>query len=236
MGNSGSRSSNNRKITSLLKKIGSQTNLYCDDKCQERKKLRKLENDYNKARHQLNTSPSKYNDAYRSYIDFKNGPGTYAAMKKAKDDRILEEKKQAVYDDFTIKLNNAYTQLNSLMQLQQYDDHGNELVHIEKVLNDTLDTEIKNATDNKNTENRFSYYQNKDLERNFSIIKYLKGVYFVVLAVLVLYFILFKGNGSKKMYMLSAALLIYPFVIKWLYDYLIKGYKFISYMFEEIKK
>jgi hypothetical protein len=236
MGNSNSQALNNKKVNSILNKISKSTELLCDSKCQERKKLNKLKTDYINAKKKLNDTPHNYEDAYRKYLDFKEGPGTYAAIKKKKETAELLKEKQEIYDDFIIKLNNTMGQYNQLLQQELYNSHADEIISRDEETLASINNGIIKQTDEKNTENRFSYYQNKDLERNLSILKYVKYLYFTLFTIFFLYFILFKGNGNTKMYIISAVLLIYPFVIKWSYDKVLRVYSFIRELFMELKR
>jgi hypothetical protein len=235
MGNSNSQAARNKEVHSFLKKISQSNELLCDSKCQERKKLTQLKTDYINAKKDLKNTPQNYEEAYRKYLDFKEGPGTYAALQKKTASTELMKEKQDTYDDFIIKLNNTMGQYNQLLQQEMYSSHADEIISRDKKTLESINNGIMKQHDEKNTENRFSYYQNKDLERNLSILKYVKYLYFALFTVFFLYFILFKGNGNKKMFIISAILFIYPFVIKWLYDKLIRTYVFMRDIFVELR-
>ena len=224
-----------KETDKIIQDIVNSGELLCDDECQKRKKMDQLRTKYNTEKQKLSSAPQRYEDAYREYIDYKDGPGTYKAIQESKKNSEFKDKQQTEYSNFLAKLNGLMMNYNTLLQQTYYEKHANDLISIEEDAINDLDSNLKKAEDINNTENRFTYYQNQDLERNFAIIKYLKYLYFFLLIVFIGYFVLYLNNGSKNIYIFSVVMTIYPFIAKWSLDKVIAVYQYIKYMFTQLE-
>lgn len=235
MGQKLSSRKNQKETDKIIQDIVNSGELLCDAECQKRKKMDQLRTKYNTEKNKLETAPQTYEAAYREYIDYKEGPGTYKILQESKKNTEFKDKQQKEYLNFLAKLNGVMMNYNTLLQQTYYEKHANDLIDIEEDTINDLDSNLQKAEDINNTENRFTYYQNQDLERNFAIIKYLKYLFFFLLIVFVGYFVLYLGNGSKNIYIFSAVMAVYPFIAKWTLDKVIAVYKYIKYMFSQLE-
>jgi len=204
---------NTKRTTYIREKIN---NTVCDAECQKEKKLKTLEEKYQRSLYSYKNAPDKLKNAKKNYIVYKEGDVYYQELYEKELTKKIDGTVQKLFQENKTKVNNMTKSINDFKQKYSlYKNHlNNYLGDIDKN-NKVFEKKLYDSTNEKELDARKSYYENKETEHIRWYSKFFTVIYYMFF---IIYLALFIMNGSFTKpinILLIAVLLCLPYI--WYY-------------------
>ena len=188
--------------------------IYCDENCQNKKKIEDLKNKYITAENNLSLAEPQYENSKKNYYTFLYGENGYNELIEselgAKVDTIMQEYK----NDFDNKTNQINTKINTYNGLLLNYRNVVDLYENYKSSNLKLLKELKDKSNSILTNERKTYYED-------NAINILKNFYYfiglIIYYIIAIFFIIFNIKNYKpplfKQIIITMIILILPFLM-----------------------
>ena len=203
-------------LTKFVDKMNKQS--ICNADCQRKKNLEKKKNAYINAKNNLRNAPAQLENAEKEYMVLDKGENYYASYIEKKYEN---EGKNIIRNYLDQHVNPVYNDIqNKLDYYKSQDSYRNNVDYLYETYNNDLKKlrkESKKTRSEKNVKDRLGYFYNNTTENINSINYYLKIMYWIFVAIIVV-LVIFKQNYRKYEYWpFLIMILSFPFLLTKMY-------------------
>ena len=201
----------------------------CGPECQRQKKLDELMDDLNKAKKTQEDAPFNLESAKKNYYTYKDGESGYIQKMRGEYRKAAEQEMKQERADFNSETDTVEQQINQVEAQDLYIRNMNDLLQTYITENQRLTKEIDSIRSVLVTDDRRSFYLGQKWSWETYFVWALKIMYAVVIAIFVLYYVLYMGRyTNKKLLAISAILIALPFILNYILTIEIMGYSIQS--------
>jgi rubrerythrin len=201
----------------------------CGPECQRQKKLDELMGKLNKAKKTQEDAPYDLETAKKNYYTYKDGEAGYIQKMRSEYRKAAQQQMTEQRAEFDGKADTVEQQINQVEAQQLYIQNMNDLLQTYIKENKRLTKEIDDIKAILVTDNRRSFYLGQKWSWETYVVWALKAIYAVVIAIFVLYYVLYMGRyRNVKLLAISAVLVALPFVLNFLLTLRIMGHSIQS--------
>lgn len=214
-------------ITNLIQQINQDA--MCGPECQRQKKLDELMEKMNKAERTQEDAPYNLETAKKNYYTYKDGESGYIQKMRNEYRKAAQQEMQQERADFQGKADTVEQQINQVEAQDLYIQNMNDLLQTYITENQRLTKEIDAIESVLATDNRRAFYLGQKWSWETYVGWALKAIYAVVVAIFVLYYVLYMGRYTNRRLLLASVVLIaLPFVLNYFLTFEIMGYSIQS--------
>ena len=203
-------------------------NTVCDAECQREKKLKTLEEKYQKSLYNYKNAPEKLKDAKKNYIIYKDGDVYYQELYERELTKKIDGTVQKLFQENKTKVDNMENDINDFKQKYLlYKNHLNNYLSEIDNNNKVFEKKLYDVTTEKELDARKSYYENKETEHITWYSKFFTVIYYILF---VTYLVLFIFNGSYAKRVNILLLLVFLF-LPYIWYYIFVKYLLIIFNF-----
>lgn len=202
--------------------------LTCDAQCQESRKAEELKKKYLDSQTNLKSASSQVETSYKNYLTYTKGDSAYSDYEEQQFELEAKKITSTALSKFQSEREEAKGLLGVYNGLLANYTHVAEYFERLKKENAMLQYKVKNATNDVETNDRKSFYEDQKIDSVYYFYRVM--LFFYVVAMIILILIVMKSSeigsmGKKIVIILMFSL--YPFFINILFYYFFKLYDFI---------
>ena len=204
-------------------------NTVCDAECQRQKKLKTLEEKYQRSLYNYQSAPENLKNAKKKYIIFKNGEPYYQDLYERELTKRINKTIRKLFEENFEQAKSTNESIDDFKQKYNiYNNHlNNYLINVSEG-NKVFQKKLYDSTTEKELDARKSYYQ---LNEKYNIEWYSIMFTRLYVILLIIYLVLFIINGAYTKgsnIVLALVFLAYPYI--WYYIIM----KYVMYLFNLI--
>jgi len=217
-------------FTNLMKMIQQiNQDAMCGPECQRQKKLDELMEKLNNAKKTQEDAPYNLESAKKNYYTYKDGESGYIQKMRNEYRKAARQEMRQERADFDAKADTVEQQINQVEAQDQYIRNMNDLLQTYITENQRLTKEIDNIKSILVTDNRRAFYLGQKWSWEAYVNWALKIIYAVVVAIFVLYYVLYMGRyKNKKLLLASGTLIGLPFILNYILTFNVMGHSIQS--------
>lgn len=171
-------------------------NTYCDPECKRDKKLKTLEEKYQKSLYNYESAPERLRKAKKKFVIFKNGEPYYQELYKKELDKIIDGTIRKIFQQYKEKNESIKFSINDFKQKYNlYNNHLNKYLTDINETNVVFNDQLYETIKDKQLDARKSYYETQETD---NIRWYSRLFTFIYYIIVIIYLVLFILNGSFK--------------------------------------
>lgn len=168
-------------------------NTVCDAECKRNKKLKTLEEKYQRSLYNYNNAPDKLKTAKKNYIIYKDGDAYYQEIYEKELTKKINGTVTKLFEENKSKVDKITNSINDFKQKYSlYKNHLNNYLDDIDKNNKAFEKKLYNVTTEKELDARKSYYENKETENIIWYSSFFTVIYYILF---VMYLVLFIYNG-----------------------------------------
>ena len=201
--------------------------LTCDAECQKSRKAEELKQKYLDSQTNLKSASSQVQSSYKNYLTFTQGDSAYSEYEEQQFEKDAKQITKVSLSQFQKEREEAKRLLGTYNGLLVNYTHVAEYYERLKRENAMLQLKWKNATNDVETNDRKSFYEDQNIDRVYYFYRVMLFFYAVSMIILVLLLLKSSTMGMGKKVMIIIMFALYPFMISILFYYVFKLYDFI---------
>ena len=197
----------------------------CGPQCQKERKLNELREKMDKAEKTQQDAPYKLENATKNYFTYKDGEIGYINKQRREFRKSADQDVEQMTAEFKGRADTVQQQIDRNEALKVYLKNMDDLERMYLKKNKQMKQEIEEIKATIMTNDRKSYYLAQKWSWETYVVWLCKIAYWVVTAIFVLYYVLYKGRFTDKHLVIAAALLAgLPFVLNYILTFQFRGY------------
>jgi hypothetical protein len=206
------------KVSNLIDNTLKNSDFLCDAKCRKNKKEQKLYDDFMKYQENLLDAPSKFEQAEKKYLIFKNGEEEYKKLMDKEYTNELDVQINELNNKYDDEYNKINVMLNNIKSQNISSEHIDNLSNLYSNKLNNLLLETKNEMSNGELYNRESYYLNEKINM-WVVINNIIIVILWIFNIIYLYLFLVYKQYTNLIHIIGIIIISSGSILNYYYNY-----------------
>ena len=197
----------------------------CGPECKRQRKLAELRDAMIAAKKASDDAPQNLADARKNYYLYRDGQKGYMDAQLLASRKVAQGKTAKLDNEFQARAERVQTLVDELEAMRVYNANTDDLLNKYSSENHGLVKDIDDTKTRAFTNDRRFHYYEQTIGWQWYINKFVTLSYWLLVAVYIGYYILYKGHYTdKRKWVYGAGLVALPYVITFLLTFSLYGY------------